>query len=172
MNAMKLPRVAVFLMVLAVSSLAQDFQPLPAPPDVVGVPFYLDSSAGALKKLPAEPYKEHDGRGPFTLNAPQTVQMQGAASAFRIPGHNKIVFVFDATNIPKLYKFSVHGKKREFEYAKVGTRSSTPNDGLPINVSRYKGTAYQLSTDQPLTAGEYAIVLGNQIYSFGVDDKN
>jgi hypothetical protein len=155
---------------LAVPLFAQDFQPLPAPPNVVGVPFYLDSSAGELKKLATEAYKNHDPvPGIFTMA--KTVEVKGAASAFRIPSHNKIVFVYDATTIPRLYKFTVNGSKRKFEYGKVNVRNSTPVEGLSVSVSRYKETAFQFSSDQPLEPGEYAIVFGERIYSFGVDDK-
>ena len=51
MSAMKTAGFFIFVIILAVPLIAQDFQPLPAPPKVIGVPFYLDSSAGELKKL-------------------------------------------------------------------------------------------------------------------------
>jgi hypothetical protein len=173
MTAMKARRFIVFFVVLAVPLLAQDFQPLPAPPAEVGVPFYLDTTAGELKKLAMEPYKEHNNAGPITTlsGVTKSVQMEGASSSFRIPSHDKIVFVFDATTFPKLYKFEVHGKKREFPYSKVSKHDSTAIDGISISVSRYKDTAYQFSTDQPLAPGEYAIVFADRIYTFGVDDK-
>ena len=148
--------------------LAQDAA-LPAPPAEVGVPFYLDIAAGQLKKLATEPYKEHNGSGPFTYNAPQTVQVEGAASALRIPSQNKIVFVFDATIFPKLYKFEVHHKKREFQFATASPHNSKLLESLPIAVSRYKETAYQFSSDHPLAPGEYAIEFADRIFTFGVD---
>jgi len=148
--------------------LAQDAA-LPAAPAEVGVLFYLDRANGQLKKLATEPYKNHDPvPGIFTMA--QTVEVKGSASAFRISSHDKIVFVYDATTIPRLYKFTVHGSNRKFEYGKVNTRNSTPADGLPITVSRYKETAYQFSSDRPLEPGEYAIVLADRIFVFGVDE--
>jgi hypothetical protein len=170
---MKVFSFTVFLMFLAASLCTQDSQALPAPPDVVGVPFYLDTVAGELKKLPTEPYKGHNNAGPFTVLAgvTESVQVQGPASSFRIPIQDKIIFVFDATNFPKVYKFTVNGKRREFRFGKVSQHNSTPIEGLPISVSRFKDTAYQFSTDQPLDAGEYAIVFADRIYTFGVDEK-
>lgn len=172
MSAMKTAAFVTLAIILAVPLFAQDFQPLPAPPNVVGVPFYLDSSAGELKKLPNEPYKEHaSGGGPFSQTVTQNVQMEGKTSAFRIPSHNKIVFVYDATTLPRLYKFTVKGSKREFPFEKGNLRNSTPIDGITVSVSRYKETALQFSSDQPLEPGEYAIIFGNRIFTFGVDDK-
>jgi hypothetical protein len=170
MSAMKTAGFFIFVIILAVPLIAQDFQPLPAPPKVIGVPFYLDSSAGELKKLANEPYKEHaSGGGPFSTTITRNVQMEGKTSAFRIPSHNKIVFVYDATTLPRLYKFTVKGSKREFPYEKGNVRNSTPIDGITVSVSRYKETALQFFSDQPLEPGEYAIVFGDHIYTFGVD---
>ena len=101
----------------------------------------------------------------------QSVEIKGAASAFRVPSQNKIVFVYDATTLPRVYKFAVRGNKRKFEYGKVSVRSSTPIDGLPISVSRYKDAAFQFSADQPLEPGEYAILFADKLYTFGVDGK-
>ena len=66
---------------------------------------------------------------------------------------------------------AVRGKERKFEYGKVSVRSSTPIDGLPISVSRYKDAAFQFSADQPLEPGEYAILFADKLYTFGVDGK-
>jgi hypothetical protein len=170
MSAMKTATFVILVIILAIPLFAQDFQPLPAPPSVVGVPFYLESSAGELKKLPTEPYKSHDPV-PGIFTAAQSVEVKNAGSVFRIPCQNKIVFVYDATTMPRLYKFTVNGNKRKFEYGKVNVRNSTPVEGLPISVSRYRETAYQFSSDQPLTAGEYALVFADKLYTFGVDDK-
>ncbi len=56
MSAMKTAGFVLLVIILAAPLFAQDFQPLPAPPKVVGVPFYLDSAAGELKKLANEPF--------------------------------------------------------------------------------------------------------------------
>ena len=172
MSAMKTSAFVILVIILAVPLFAQDFQPLPAPSTVVGVPFYLDSSAGELKKLANEPYKERASGGPF-MNSTLTrnVEMEGRTSAFRIPSHNKIVFVYDATTLPRLYKFTVKGARRDFPYEKGNLRNSTPIDGITVSVSRYKETAFQFSSEQPLEPGEYAIVFGDRIYTFGVDEK-
>ncbi len=170
MSAMKTAGFVILVIILAAPLFAQDFQPLPAPPNVVGVPFYLDSSAGELKRLANEPYKEHGSAGFMSNTLTRMVQMEGKTSAFRIPSHNKIVFVYDATTLPRLYKFTVKGSKREFPYEKGNLRNSTPIDGITVSVSRYKETAFQFSSDQPLEPGEYAIVFGEHIYTFGVDD--
>jgi len=172
MSAMKTAAFVALILVFPSSLFAQDFAPLPPPPDVVGVPFYLDLSVSELKKLATEPYKEHaSGGGPFSPTLTRNVQMEGKASAFRIPSHNKIVFVYDATTMPRLYKFTVKGSKREFPYQKGNLRNSTPIDGIPVSVSRYKGTALQFSSDAPLDPGEYGIVFADRIYTFGVDEK-
>lgn len=169
---MKTAGFVILVIIFALPLFAQDFQPLPAPPNIVGVPFYLDSSAGELKKLATEPYKEHhSGGSPFNNTITRNVQIEGKASAFRIPSHDRIVFVYDATTLPRLYKFAVKGSKREFPYEKGNVRNSTPIDGINVSVSRYKGTAFQFSADQSLEAGEYAIIFGDRIYTFGVDDK-
>lgn len=172
MSGMKTAAFVMLLTILAAPSFAQDFQPLPAPPSIVGVPFYLDMSVSELKKLPNEPYKEHaSGGGPFSTTVTRNVQMEAPTSAFRILSHDKIVFVYDATTLPRLYKFTVKGSKREFPYSKGNLRNSTPIDGIAVSVSRYKGTALQFSADQPLEPGEYAIVFADHIYTFGIDDK-
>jgi|SRR5215469_1736528 len=164
-------KIALFIAAfIGVASLLAQDAALPAPPDTVGVPYYLDSAASQLKKLPTEPYKKHDPV-PGVITVTQTVNIKGSASAFRVPAENKIVFVYDATTMPRLYKFTVNGSNRKFSYGKVSVRGSTPIEGLPISVSRYKDTAYQISADQPLAPGEYAIVLADRIFTFGVDGK-
>jgi len=168
---MKAVGLVALAIILAVPVFAQDVQTLPAPPSVVGVPFYLDSSAGELRKLPTEPYKNNDAPGVSVFPRTRSVELKSAASAFRVSSQNKIVFVYDATNIPRLYKFTVDGNKRKFEYDKVRASSSTPIDGITISVSRYKETAFQFSSEQPLEPGEYAIVFPDHIYTFGVDGK-
>lgn len=110
---MKIARCVILVIILAVPSFPQSSQPLPAPPNVVGVPFYLDSLAGELKKLASEPYQEHAHYG---IKITWNVQTKGTSSALRIPSHNRIVFVYDATTLPRLYKFTVKGSKREFPY--------------------------------------------------------
>lgn len=171
MSAMKTAAFVILGIILAAPLFAQDFQPLPAPPSVVGVPFYLDASVGELKKLPTEPYKDNDAPGVSVFPRKRSVEVKGAASAFRVSSQNKIVFVYDATTIPRLYKFAVNGNKRKFEYGKVSASSSTPIDGIAIGVSRYRDTSFQFFSDQPLGPGEYAIVFPDRIYTFGVDDK-
>ncbi|MGA9528562.1 MAG: hypothetical protein WBS24_10640 [Terriglobales bacterium] len=173
MTAMKIINLLILSIILAISLFAQEAQ-LPPPPDVVAAPFYLDNTAHELKKLPKEPYKEHKGAPAvsFTNAFIVSAQVQGGASELRIPSQDKIVFVFDATTVPRLYKFAQSGKKREFAYQKGNQRNSTPIPGLPITVSKYKGgSAYQFSADDRLSAGEYGIVLGDSIYTFGVDEK-
>jgi hypothetical protein len=170
MSAMKTAGFVLFAIILSLPLFTQEFQPLPAPPSIVGVPFYLDSAAGELKKLATEPYKNNDPV-PGVITMKQTMEIKGAASAFRVPSHDKIVFVYDATILPRLYRFTVHGNRRKFEYGKVSVRNSTPIDGITVSVSRYKETAFQFSADQPLEPGEYAILFGDRIYTFGVDDK-
>ncbi len=124
MSAMKTAAFVIFVIIFAAPLFAQDFQPLPAPPSVVGVPFYLDMSAGELKKLANEPYKEHASvNNPFSNTVTRNVQMEGKASAFRIPNQNKIVFVYDPTTLPRLYKFMVKSSKREFPYQKGNVRN-------------------------------------------------
>ncbi len=168
---MKILGFVMLAIILAAPVFAQDVQSLPAPPSVVGVPFNLDSSAGQLRKLPTELYKDNDAPGVSTFPRTRSVEVKGAASAFRVSGENKIVFVYDATDIPRLYQFTANGNKRKFEYAKVRASSSTPIDGIAISVSRYEATAFQLSSDQPLGPGEYALVFPDHIYTFGVDGK-
>jgi len=169
---MKITNLLISAVILAASLSAQDAQ-LPPPPDVLAVPFYLDNTSHELKKLPKEPYKEHKGAPVFssTNGFIMRAQVQGDASELRIPSQDKIVFVFDATTVPRLYKFKVSGKKREFDYEKGNERNATPIPGLPITVSKYKPSAYEFSADEKLAAGEYGIVLGDGIYTFGVDEK-
>jgi len=167
---MRIATILALTVISAIPLLAQDAQSLPAPPDVVAVPFYLDSSASQMKKLSAESFNNKNPTpGVFTMK--QSIEVKGAASAFRIPIQDKIVFVYDAVTTPRLYPFVVNDDKRKFEYGKVSVRGSTPIDGLPISISRYKEKAFQFSSDQPLNPGEYAIVFGDHIYTFGVDNK-
>jgi hypothetical protein len=164
-------KIALFIAVfVGIGSLFAQDAALPAPPDTVGVPYYLDSAAAQLKKLNTEPYKKHDPV-PGVIPMTQTVEVKGSASALRVPSQDKILFVYDATTMPRLYKFTVNGSNRKFAYGKVSVRNSTPIEGLTISVSRYKETAYQLSADQPLSPGEYAIVFADRIFTFGVDGK-
>ncbi len=101
----------------------------------------------------------------------QAVQVKGTASAFRIPSQTRLCSSMTPPPYPGSTSSRYNGRKRKFEYGKVNTRNSTPVEGLPISVSRYKETSFQFSSDQPLESGEYAILFADKIYTFGVDDK-
>jgi hypothetical protein len=41
--------------------------------------------------------------------------------------------------------------------------------GLPVEVSQYGGSSYELVPTAPLTPGEYAIMIAGVLYTFGID---
>jgi hypothetical protein len=109
--------------------------------------------------------------------------LPGLSSAFRIGGGDSVRFIvrqnnFTSENIQTLYKvfpLSVNTKKENrralYYYYKeglLGNYTSMFEEGLPIHFERVRDNIYLLTMTN-LSRGEYAIVRGNEIYSFGID---
>ena len=139
-------------------------------PESIGVFFYLDSANQTLKRLPKEEFKKHTGGfGSIT----ETVKVAGEASALRLAGNDKTVFVFkvfkdEEASRAKLFQFNVKGSEREYELGKWKRRDYTPNTGLSVNVAKFGESSYKLTPETPLSPGEYALTLGPTVFTFGV----
>ena len=112
------------------------------------------------------------------------ILLQGSSSPIRIkPTQNLVNFIVkqggaSMDNIQTLYKaFKLETNQRKntrrvlfFTYKRgmLGNETSLPETGLPITFSRLKDNIYKLKF-KCLTPGEYAIVVNNVVYSFGVD---
>ena len=158
--------VALSLVVCA----AQTATDKPAEPDSIGVFFYLDSATQTLKRLPREDFKKHTGGfGSIT----QSVRVAGDASSFHLANDSKTTFVFkvfkdeEAAHI-KLFQFNVKGSEREYDLGKWKRRDFTPNEGVTINVSKFGESSYKLTPETSLAPGEYALTLGQSVFTFGV----
>ena len=141
-------------------------------PDSIGVFFYLDPGSQTLKRLPKEEWKRH--RGAHFSTVTEDIDVPGAGSSFRIASHDKATFVFkvfkdeDAGKM-KLFHFDVKGQGRQYELAKWHGRDSTQNTGIPINVSKFGESSYALTPENPLQPGEYAIAMGQWVFTFSVN---
>jgi hypothetical protein len=160
------------LAVLALLSVVSQAQApaKPADPDVIGVIYSLDPSSHELKRLPSDTWKTHQAHA-FAKVTSQ-VRLEGAASAFRFAGGDKITLVFsavgEAATRVRAYSCVVKDGRRECDLAKFG-RGSTPAPGVPTSLARYGESSYKLTPDQPLNPGEYAVVFDDKVFTFGVD---
>jgi hypothetical protein len=44
-----------------------------------------------------------------------------------------------------------------------------PVKGLPVELTQFGASSYKLVPASPLTPGEYAITIADEVYTFGVD---
>jgi len=161
---------AVFLFLLPLNfCVAQVVPGTPVEPKAIGVVYRLNSSSQQLNPLPDEQSQEKTGnRDPRKI----FVEVQGAQSSFRIKAGENTEFVFSTGNPEKvsLYRFEQKKNKREVQTVMLDIRGGGKLlKGLPAEVSRHGESSYKLVPSAPLTPGEYAIFLADQVYTFGVD---
>ena len=153
----------VFPMVLCK---AQTAPARPIEPTAIGVVYHLDPTSQELKKLPDEQWKEQGG-----FNGYRTyIKVSGKSSSFRVKADEKGEFVFNTGSPEKvsLYRFT-EGGKRQFEFKKLTMGGTEFIKGLPVEVSKYGESSYKLVPASPLAPGEYAIIIAEEVYTFGVD---
>jgi hypothetical protein len=104
-----------------------------------------------------------------------SIQVSRDRSSFRLKVGDKLEFVFKTGSPEKvsLYRFDQKSNKRRFDYEKGHGRNGDsglePIKGLPVEVSKFGESSYQLVPASPLTPGEYAIMIAEEAYTFGVD---
>jgi hypothetical protein len=161
---------AVLLFILPLSfCVAQQSPATPVEPKAIGIVYRLSPSSQELIRLPDEQSQERGGaRDPRKI----FVEVQGAQSSFRIKAGENTEFVFNTGNPEKvsLYLFEQKKKKRQVQTMMLDVRGGGKLlKGLPAEVSRHGESSYKLVPASPLTPGEYAIFLADQVYTFGVD---
>jgi len=141
----------------------------PVEPKAIGVVYRLSPSSQELIRLPDEESQEKRGsRDPRKI----FVELKGAQSSFRIKAGENTEFVFNTGNPEKvsLYLFEQKKDKRQVQTVMLDVRGGGKLlKGLPAEVSKYGESSYKLVPASPLTPGEYVIFLGDQNYTFGVD---
>jgi hypothetical protein len=161
---------ALFLILPLGLCTAQSAPTKPVEPAAIGVVYRLDPSTHELKPLPDEPWKlGHHTSFPFLLDS---IEVKQEHSLFRVRANESLQFVFKVGSPEKvsLYRFVEKGKKRYFDVGKGnGSSSDQPIKGLPVEVTSYGERSYQLSAASPLSPGEYAINIADEVYTFGVD---
>jgi hypothetical protein len=85
----------------------------------------------------------------------------------------KLEFLFK-TGSPEqmsLYSFELKKNMRSFAYARENNMGRIFEEikGLPVEVSIYGERSYKLVPASPLAPGEYAIIIAEEVYTFGVD---
>ena len=173
-EAVKFPRNVVPLAAIIAVSLticaAQTAIDKPIEPESIGVFYCLDSASKTLKRLPQEEFKKHTGGFGSVVTS---VKVSGGASPFQIAGSDKAMFVFkvfkdEQASGAKLFQFDVKGSERAYELGKWKHRDYTTNTGLSVNVAKFGESSYKLTTETPLSPGEYALTLGPTLFTFGV----
>jgi len=169
-------RKLAFLLVLMLTasqsnSSGQSTNSKPVEPEALGVVFLLDSSNQVLKPLADEVWKAHGNMG-FT-KATGVVEVAGEHSTFRIAANNKFEFVFKVEHPEnvKLYRSLQKKNQRQFELVKIANsgRTREPIQGIPVEITKYGESSFKLAPQSPLAPGEYAIIYGEKVLSFGVD---
>jgi hypothetical protein len=133
------------------------------------VVYRVDPTTQELKPLPDEKWKigSHCLGAIFTLHCYSTVEVQKRSSSFRIKGAENIEVAFKAGSPERvsLYRFTANGKKREFDFED----NKKPIKGLPVEVTTFGERSYKLVPGFPLAPGEYAVIIAEEVYTFGVD---
>jgi len=150
---------------------AQSASAKPPEPTSVGVVYRLDATSQELRPLPDEPWKKCQ-HTVWPVAVYQCVEVSQERSSFRTRAGENTDFVFKVGSPEKvsLYRFDQKGNKRRFDYGTMGgTKGDQIIKGLAVEVSTYGERSYKLVPASPLTAGEYAIVIADEVYTFGVD---
>lgn len=161
---------AVLFLFLSLSfCVAQQAPATPVEPKAIGVVYRLSPSTQELVRLPVEDAQEQGGaRDPRKIY----VEVKGQQSSFRIKTGESTEFVFNTGNPEKvsIYLFEQKKNKRQVQTMMLDIRGGGKLlKGLPAEVSKYGESSYKLVPASPLTPGEYVIFLGDQVYTFGVD---
>jgi hypothetical protein len=137
---------------------------------IIGQVYYQDASQ-TLKRLPEEQWKAVGHGGLFTT-ATGSIELDGAASSFRIPANVEVSFVFIVGNpeAVSLRQFVQKKSRREVETVDVGHTGTkiVHKQGLPIEIVKNSESSFKLTT-KPLPPGEYAVLTEAKVFSFGVD---
>jgi hypothetical protein len=161
--------ISLLVLPLGISK-AQNTPTKPVEPTAIGVVYRLDPVSQELKKLPDEQWKQVNGRNMLDV----VIQVPGVGSSFRAKAGEKSEFVFKTGSPEKvsLYTFVLKKNKREFQIQKQPSRfnpATEPVRGLSVEVSKFGESSYKLVPASPLTPGEYAIIIADELYTFGVD---
>jgi hypothetical protein len=106
------------------------------------------------------------------MTANDYAEVKRERSSFRILANENIVFVFKTGSPEKvsLYRFVQKGKNRRFDYESYNVRHGEgPIKGLPVEVTTYGERSYKLFPSSALAPGEYAIIIADELYTFGID---
>jgi hypothetical protein len=166
MSLRNLVFVSLFVLPLCLCK-AQTAPAKPVEPTAIGVVYHLDSTSQELKPLPDEQWKQtYHGSDPCYTS----IEVSGVRSSFRLKVDDKLEFVFKTGSPEKvsLYHFDVNKKRRRFDFD-MGRPGSHPIKGLPVEVSAFGEKSYRLLPKSPLDPGEYAIIIADEVYTFGVD---
>ena len=168
---MRMPKLAVIILLAVGVCAAQTAATNPPEPETIGMFFYLDSASQTLKRLPVEEYKRHRSSGFATIS--DSVKVSGPGSTFQVAADDKTTFVFkvfkdEDAGKARLFQFTVKNGEREYELGKWKRRDYTPNPGIAVNVAKFGQSSYKITTETPLAAGEYALTLGPQLFTFSV----
>jgi hypothetical protein len=155
---------------------AQTAPAKPVEPTAIGVVYRLDPTSQELRKLPDEQWKGIEvcqntfGSSSYI----SCIEVSGDHSPFRLKAGDKIEFVFKTGSPEKvsLYPLNLKKKHRRFDVAKCKSScalNSTPIKGLPIEVSQFGEHSYKLVPASQFAPGEYAIIIADEVYTFGVD---
>jgi hypothetical protein len=160
--------VLILLFSLA-SCAAQSASSAPVEPPSIGVVYFLASDQ-TLKPLPEEQWKAK-GSGVFTATG--SIEVSADRSSLRLASNDKTDFVFNigTPEHVKIYRFTSDEKHktRKFELVKIKGRTRETINGIPADITKFGGSSYRLVPRSPLAPGEYAVLTGSKIFSFGID---
>lgn len=148
----------------------------PVEPTAIGVIYHLDPTSQTLNPLPDE-QQTQVMHSCGVSGACSTVEVSGTGSSFRLKSSDKFDFVFNTGNPEKisLFRFDLKKGKRNLVVEKMvrpkfgtGFRAEEIR-GLPVTVTKFGTSSYQLVPAAPLSPGEYVIVIAGEAYTFGVD---
>jgi hypothetical protein len=144
----------------------------PLEPEILGVPFLLDSASQVLKPLADENWKAQTKRsGMFVVNGVITVS--GEHSAVRVAGGGAIQLVFKVEHPESVKLYQATSEKNQRIIAIVKTHGAgTTEERIPsvaVVLTKYGESSYKLVPQSPLVPGEYAVIYSGKVMTFGID---
>ena len=135
----------------------------------IGVAYVLDPASQTLKRLPDQPWATQ------RVGDSALIEVSGERSPFRIQGYKpEFVFKIGSPQDARIFAFAKDEKdrknvKRWFSLVHFSGKTTQTSPGLDSDITKFGDSSYKIVVLPVLQPGEYAVVLGARVFTFGID---